>query len=65
MEGDYKAATIYEARPYIPGCNSSMSPGKNLGNESYDITKLYSQPAARAAHRYCVHRAGRRSRKQR
>lgn len=47
MEGDYQAATIYEARPYITGCNSSMSPGKNLGNESYDITKLYSQPAAR------------------
>ena len=47
MEGDYKAATIYEARPYIPGCNDSMSPGKNLGNEAYDITKLYSQPAAR------------------
>ncbi len=47
MEGDYKAATIYEARPYIPGCNSSMSPGKNLGSEAYDISKLYSQPAPR------------------
>ena len=47
MEGDYKAATIYEARPYITGCNSSMNPGKNLGSESYDISKLYSQPAAR------------------
>ena len=23
MEGDYKAATIYEARPYITGCNES------------------------------------------
>lgn len=47
MEGDYKAATIYEARPYITGCNSSMSPGNNLGSEGYDISKLYSQPAAR------------------
>ncbi len=47
VEGDYQAATIYEARPYIPGCNSSMSPGKNLGNESYDLTKLYSKPNAR------------------
>ena len=47
MEGDYKAATIYEARPYIPGCNSSMSPGSNLGSEAYDITKLYSQPNPR------------------
>lgn len=47
MEGDYKAATIYEARPYITGCNSSMNPGKNLGSESYDISKLYSQPDKR------------------
>ena len=47
MEGDYKAATIYEARPYITGCNSSMNPGSNLGSESYDISKLYSQPDAR------------------
>ena len=47
MEGDYKAATIYEARPYITGCNSSMNPGENLGSESYDISKLYSQPDKR------------------
>ncbi len=47
MEGDYKAATIYEARPYITGCNSSMNPGENLGSESYDISKLYSQPGKR------------------
>ena len=47
VEGNYKAATIYEARPYITGCNDSMSPGENLGSESYDISKLYSQPAAR------------------
>lgn len=38
MEGNYKAATIYEARPYITGCNESMNPGKNLGSESYDIS---------------------------
>lgn len=38
MEGNYKAATIYEARPYITGCNSSMNPGSNLGSEGYDIS---------------------------
>ena len=47
MEGNYKAATIYEARPYITGCNESMNPGKNLGSEGYDISKLYSQPDKR------------------
>ena len=47
MEGNYKAATIYEARPYITDCNESMNPGKNLGSESYDISKLYSQPDKR------------------
>ena len=44
MEGDYKAATIYEARPYITGCTSGEVP---YGTGSYDIDKLYSQPAAR------------------
>lgn len=47
MEGNYKAATIYEARPYITGCNDSMNPGKNLGSEGYDISKMYSQPDKR------------------
>ena len=47
MEGNYKAATIYEARPYITGCNESMNPGENLGSEGYDISKLYSQPDKR------------------
>ena len=47
MEGSYKAATIYEARPYITGCNDSMNPGENLGSEGYDISKLYSQPDKR------------------
>ena len=46
-EGDYKAATIYEARPYITGCNSSMNPGSNLGSENYDIASMYDQPDAR------------------
>lgn len=48
-EGDYQAATIYEARPYITGCNSSMNPGKNLGDQGYDIASMYSQPAQRTA----------------
>ena len=56
VEGNYKAATIYEARPYITGCNDSMSPGENLGSESYDISKLYSQPARRWANRLRLHR---------
>ncbi len=47
-EGNYKAATIYEARPYITGCNSSMNPGSsNMGKNGYDISKLYSQPDKR------------------
>ena len=44
MEGDYQAATIYEARPYITGCTSGPTP---YGEEGYDISKLYSQPEAR------------------
>ena len=47
MEGDYQAATIFEARPYIAGCNNSKDPGDNLGSEPYDISKMYSRPAAR------------------
>lgn len=46
MEGDYKAATIYEARPYITGCTSGGAP---YGEDGYDINKLYSQPAPRKA----------------
>lgn len=38
MEGNYKAATIYEARPYITGCNESMNPGENLGSEGPSST---------------------------
>ncbi len=44
MEGDYKAATIYEARPYITGCTAGDAP---YGSGSYDMDKLYRQPAPR------------------
>lgn len=47
MKGDYKAATIYEARPYITGCTSDDIP--YVENGSYDGSKLYSQPAKRVA----------------
>ena len=43
MEGDYKAATIFEARPYITGC-TDRSLEYVEGELDYDI---YSQPAAR------------------
>ncbi len=47
-EGDYKAATIYEARPYISGCSSGESidslPGAGVG---FDMESLHAQPAAR------------------
>ena len=47
MEGDYKAATIYEARPYITGCTDRYN---SIGTEGdYDIASMYSQPAARKA----------------
>lgn len=45
MEGDYQAATIYEARPYITGCTSDSTPFAKDG--SYDGRLLYSQPDAR------------------
>ena len=47
-EGNYKAATIFEARPYISGCSSGESidglPGDGVG---YDNDLLHAQPAAR------------------
>lgn len=47
-EGNYKAATIFEARPYISGCSSGESidnlPGEGVG---YDNDLLHAQPAAR------------------
>lgn len=51
-EGDYKAATIYEARPYITGCTDN---GYDRGfdyqstRENFDINQMYSQPDARTA----------------
>ena len=41
-EGDYKAATIYEARPYITGATNYAAPFTDGG---YDIDSMYSQPA--------------------
>lgn len=46
MEGDYKAATIYEARPYITGCTDDSIEYKEGG---YDIDSMYNQPAKRTA----------------
>ena len=46
-EGDYEAATIYEARPYITGCTN-----RGMGydtKDGYDMTKLYAQPEARTS----------------
>ena len=40
MEGDYKAATIYEARPYITGCTSGEAP---YGKDGYDLDQMYSR----------------------
>ncbi|MGN0963052.1 MAG: CocE/NonD family hydrolase, partial [Clostridia bacterium] len=49
-EGDYKAATIYEARPYITGCTPLYGYDDEVyGTEGYDIEKMYSQPEARKA----------------
>ena len=50
VEGDYKAATIYEARPYITGCTPLYGYDSDVyGTEGYDIEKMYSQPEARKA----------------
>ena len=46
-KGDYQAATIYEARPYITGCTN-----RGMGydtKDGYDMTKLYAQPEARTS----------------
>lgn len=48
-EGDYKASTIYEARPYIPGCTPFYGDESVYGKDGYDISKLDSRPAARKA----------------
>lgn len=50
MEGDYQAATIYEARPYITGCTDRWGLLKSYEyGEKFDIESMYSQPAARKA----------------
>ena len=51
-EGKYKAAAIYDARPYITGCTDN---GKargidyTKGDQKYNLDNLYVQPAAREA----------------
>ena len=51
-EGKYKAAAIYDARPYITGCTDN---GKargidyTKGDQKYNLNNLYVQPAARKA----------------
>ncbi len=47
-EGSYKAATIYEARPYITGCTElyGYEDGLYVGGD-YDIASMYSTPTAR------------------
>ena len=47
-EGDYKAATIYEARPYITGCTELYGYEDDLYNTgNFNIKAMYSTPAAR------------------
>lgn len=47
-EGDYKAATIYEARPYITGCTDLYGYEDGLYNTGdFDIDAMYNTPAAR------------------
>ena len=43
-----KVSTIYEARPYITGCNTgSVVPEDILRDDGYDISSMYAQPAGR------------------
>lgn len=46
-EGDYAAATIYEARPYITGCTPFWGDRDLYNDQGYDIESMYSQPAKR------------------
>ena len=49
-KGDYKAATIYEARPYIAGCTELYGYEDSLYNTgNFDIKAMYNTPAARTA----------------
>ena len=50
-EGDYQAATIYEARPYITGGSPMYGPTEPDGTYGkpgdYDLKAMYNQPAPR------------------
>lgn len=47
-EGDYEAATIFEARPYITGCTNIRTNAYSGGtHEEFKYEDLYAQPAAR------------------
>lgn len=46
-EGDYQAATIYEARPYITGCTPFWGEEDIYNEGGYDLESMYSQPAKR------------------
>ena len=47
-EGDYEAATIYEARPYITGCTELYGYEDDLYNTgNFDSKAMYNTPAAR------------------
>ena len=47
-KGDYQAATIYEARPYITGCTDLYGYEDDLYNTgNFDIKAMYNTPAAR------------------
>ncbi|MCI7209648.1 MAG: S-layer homology domain-containing protein [Butyricicoccus sp.] len=51
-EGKYKAAAIYDARPYITGCTDNGDDRKftyKEGDLGYDLNSLYAQPNARQA----------------
>ena len=51
-EGKYKAAAIYDARPYITGCtDNGKARGIDYteGDQGYNLNNLYVQPAAREA----------------
>ena len=51
-EGKYKAAAIYDARPYITGCTDNGEArgiDYTKGDQKYNLNKLYAQPAAREA----------------
>ena len=51
-EGKYKAATIYDARPYITGCtDNGEARGIDYtnGDQGYNLNNLYVKPAAREA----------------